>query len=151
MAAKKAATETFEVFTNANPFANANPEAFKEGYEKLSQRISGFAEFNKASLEAMMAAAGALSRGVERAASENTAFMKGAYEDGVAAFKAAASSKSAQEIIDIQSDYVRTAVGKNMAQLTRMSEHWTATAKEASEPLTQRYGEFIELVQSYRP
>lgn len=145
MATKKPAAETFEVFTNANP------EAFKQGYEKLSERVGAFAEFNKASIEAMMTAAGALSRGVEHAASDNAAFLKAAYEDGVAAFKATASSKSAQEIIDIQMDYVRTAMGKNMAQLTKMSEHWTATAKDASEPLTQRYGEFIEIVQSYRP
>lgn len=144
-ATKKAANEAFEVFSIAKP------EAFKEGYEKMAKGMSNFTEFNKTAVEAMMASAGTMTRGIERATSDHSAFLKAAYEDGVAAFKATASSKSLQEVIDIQTDYVRAQTTKNLSQLAKLGEHWAATTKEASEPLTQRYGEFVELVQAYRP
>jgi phasin family protein len=144
-ATKKAANEAFEAFTAAKP------EAFKEGYEKIAKGMTNLTNFNKDALEAMIASAGTLTRGVERATADQTAFLKAAYEDSVAVFKATASCKSLLEAIDIQSEYVRSQMTKNLGQLGKMSEHWTATAKEASEPLTRRYGEFVELVQSYRP
>lgn len=144
-AAKKAANEAFEAFTTAKP------EAFKEGYEKMAKGMTNLTNFNKDALEAMLASAGTLTRGVERATADQTAFLKAAYEDSVAAFKATASCKSVQEAIDIQSEFMRAQMAKNLGQLSKMSEHWTATAKEASEPLTRRYGEMVEMFQSYRP
>lgn len=144
-AAKNAATEAFEAFTNANP------EAFKEGYEKLAKSMTNFTEINKGAVEALMASAGVVTRGVERVAAEHNAFLKTIYEDGVAAFKATAASKSVQEIVSIQAEYVRVQTEKNLSQFTKLSEHWSAIAKEASEPVTQRYGEMIERVQSFRP
>lgn len=143
MAAKKAA-EAFEVFA-------AKPEAFKEGYERMTKGFANAAEFNKSTVEALMASAGALSRTIEQTTSEQNAFLKSAYEDGVAAFRAASGSKSLQEAIDVQTDYLRDAFGKQVAQLSKISELWLATSKEAAEPLTRRYGELVEIFQSYRP
>ena len=144
-AAKKAANEAFEVF------ASARPEAMKEGFDKLAQSMTTLTEFNKSAVEALMASAGALARGIERATSEHNAFLKAAYEDSVAALKATASSKSMQETIDLQTEYVRAQTAKNLSQFSKLSEHWTATAKDVTEPLTQRYGELVEMVQAYRP
>lgn len=98
-----------------------------------------------------MASAGTFAKGAEKAASEQSAFLKAAYEEGVAAAKAAATSKSAQEALDIQSDYLRTAFERNLGQLNKMADHWLSTTKEAVEPLTERYGELVEKIQSYRP
>ena len=127
------------------------PEAFKEGYEKLADGFSTFADFQKSSLEALIASAGTLAKGAEKAASEQSAFAKSCYEECVAAAKAAASSKSAQEAFDIQSEYVRSAFEKNLGQFNKLADHWVGTTKDFAEPLTARYGEFVELVQSYRP
>ncbi len=140
-----AANDTLETL------AGVNTGAFKEGYEKFAQGMSTFADFHKDSLEAFMASAGALAKGAEKAASEQSAYLKSCYEEGVAAAKAAATSKSAQEAFDIQSDYFRAAFEKNLGQLNKMSDHWLSTAKEAAEPLTERYGELVEKIQSYRP
>lgn len=145
--AKKTASaaETIETWTSATP------EAFKEGYEKMATGFGKWADFNRESLEAMMASAGRLAKGFEKAASENSAFAKASYEDGVAAFKAATTSKSVQEALDIQSDFLRTTFEKNLSQLNKIAEHWASTTKEAAEPITARYNEFVEMVQSYRP
>lgn len=145
--AKKSASaaETFETWTAATP------EVFKEGYEKVAGSFSKFADFSRESLEAYTAAAGRLAKGFERAASEHTAFAKEQYEDGVAALKAASTSKSVQEAIDLQSEFLRGAFEKNLAQFNKLADNWLATTKEAAEPLTSRYSEFVDMVQSYRP
>jgi len=139
------ATESFETWTAATP------EAFKEGYEKLAGGFTKWADFNRESLEAVTASAGRLAKAFEKAASEHNAFAKEAYEDGVAAFKATTSSKSVQEAIDIQSDFLRSAFEKNLGQFNKLADHWLTSTKEAAEPLTTRYSEFVDMVQSYRP
>ena len=69
----------------------------------------------------------------------------------MAAAKAAAASKSAQEALDLHSDYLRSAFEKNLGQINKMADLWLATTKEVADPLTERYSEFVELAQSYRP
>ncbi|MGE0409593.1 MAG: phasin family protein [Amphiplicatus sp.] len=128
-----------------------NPEVFKEGYDRFAKSISSFADFQKNSLEALMASAGSFAKGVEKLTTEQAAFAKASYEDSVAAAKAAAASKSVQEALDIQSDYVRTTFEKNLGQFNKIADQWVSTTKAAAEPLTARYGEFVDIVQSYRP
>jgi phasin family protein len=138
--------ETFESLT-----ATMNPEVFKEGYDKFAKGVSNFADFQKGAFEAWVSSAGSLAKGVEKITSEQTAFAKSSYEDGVAAAKAAATSKSVQEALDIQGEYLRTTFEKNLSQFNKMADFWVSTTKEAAEPLTSRYSEFVEMVQSYRP
>lgn len=140
-----AANDTLETL------AGVNTGAVKEGYEKFAKGMSTITDFQKGSLEAAMASAGALAKGLEKAASEQSAFLKASYEEGVAAAKAAAASKSAQEALDLHSDYLRSAFEKNLGQINKMADLWLATTKEVADPLTERYSEFVELAQSYRP
>lgn len=148
MAAKKsadgAAVETFESLTSFSP------DAFKDGYDKLAKGLNSWAEFQKGSIEAVMASAGVLAKGFEKAASAQAAFVKEQFEEGVATAKAAAASKSVQEALELQNEFTRTVIEKNLGHVTTLADHWTGVAKEAADPLAKRYGEFVELVQSYR-
>lgn len=128
-----------------------NPESFKEGYEKFAEGVSTVADFHKGSLEALMASAGALAKGVEKMTSDQTAFLKDAYENGAATAQAAASSKSVQETFEINSEFVRGAMEKNLGQISKTADLWIETAKQTAEPLTARYSEVVEKIQSYRP
>lgn len=145
MAAKKSAAESIETFTNFDA------SSLKDGYERFAKGFSTLADFNKTSLEALMASAGVLSKGVEKATSAQVAFVKESFEETVAAAKAAASAKSLQEALEVQSDFARQAFEKNMTHATKLADHWTAIAKEVADPLTKRYGELVETVQAYRP
>lgn len=148
MAAKKSsettAGENFEALTTFSP------EAFKDGYEKFSKGLNSWADFQKASVEAFMASAGVVAKGFEAAASTQASFVKEQFEEGVATAKAAIASKSVQEAVELQNEYVRTAFEKNLGHATKIADHWNGVAKEAVDPLAKRYGEFVELVQSYR-
>lgn len=139
-----AATESFEALTSFSP------DAFKDGYEKFAKGMNSWADFQKSSVEAFMASAGVFAKGFEHAASTQASFVKEQFEVGVATAKAAAASKSVQEAVELQNEFVRAAFEKNLGHATKLADHWTGVAKEAADPLTKRYGEFVELVQSYR-
>lgn len=149
MAGKKTTVEgmTSEAFETLTAFS---PDTFKDGYEKFAKGLSSWADFQKDSVEAFMASAGIYAKGIEKAASTQASFVKEQYENGVATAKAAASSKSVQEAIELQNEFIRTAFDKNLGHVTKLADHWTSVAKEASDPIAKRYGEFVELVQSYR-
>lgn len=144
MATKKtAAAEGFETL-------GFNTDSFKDGYEKFTKSMNSFADFQKGSLEAMMASTSAYAKGFEKAASAQASFVKEQYEETVALAKAASTSKSVQETIELQAEFARTALERNLALATKLADHWNGVAKEASEPMTKRYAEFVEMVQSYR-
>ena len=128
-----------------------NPETLKEGYERMAKSVSTIAEFQKGAMDAMMSSAGAYARGLEKASAEHSAFVKEAYEDSAAATKAASTAKSVQEAMEIQSDFARAAFEKNLSFAAKLADHWTSVTKEATDPLTKRYGELVEQVQTYRP
>lgn len=142
--AETTATETFEALTTFSP------DTFKDGYEKFAKSLNSWADFQKGSFEAMMASAGAFAKGFEKAATTQATFVKEQYEEGVATAKAAAASKSFQEAVELQNEFVRAAFEKNLGHASKLAEHWSGVAKEASDPISKRYGEFVELVQAYR-
>ena len=146
-AAKKAASTA----NNFDAFASFDTETFKEGYEKFAEGVSAIADYNKGAMEAVMASAGAYSKGVEKLTAESTEFVKSAYERAVSASKAVTGAKSAQEAFDIQSDFAREAVEKNLSQANKVADLWIDATKETVAPLTERYSELVEKIQSYRP
>ncbi|MEZ5895835.1 MAG: phasin family protein [Parvularculaceae bacterium] len=145
MATAKKDTNAFDGFTALDT------ETFKDGYEKLAKGFSTLAEFNKESADAFMKSAGVFGKGFETAATTQASFAKESLEDGVAAAKAVAGTKSVQEVMELQSDYLRSAVEKNVSHATKLAEIWSGVAKDAADPISKRYSEFVEFVQTYRP
>ncbi len=147
-----AAAKKAETGGNAfDAFAVMNPESFKEGYEKFAEGVSTIADFNKGALEAVMTSAGAYSKGVEKLTAENTDFIKASYERAVSLGKSVAGAKNPQEAFDIQSEFAREATEKNLSQATKVADLWADTTKETIAPLTERYSDLVEKIQSYRP
>ena len=148
MAATKKTEKTEQAFEEMTGFG---ADAFKEGYQKMAENMSGMADFQKGYVEAFMASAGAFAKGIEKLTSEQSSFAKSAFEDTVANAKAASSAKSFQDAIELNSEFVRTSVEKNMGQFTKVAEIFTETAKETAEPMTSHYNELVEKVQAFRP
>ncbi|MBL4620487.1 MAG: phasin family protein [Marinicaulis sp.] len=148
MATTKKATNGAEVFET---LTTLNPESLKEGYEKMSEGFTAFAELQKNSMEAMMAAAGVFTKGAEKLASEQSTFVKALFEEGVASAKAVSGTKSVQEAMELNSEFLRGAVEKNLGQFNKVADICMETSKDAVEPLTARYGELVEKIQSFRP
>lgn len=143
-AAKRTAADAFDIKA-------FDPETFKEGYEKFAEGVSTMADFQKESLNAMMASAGAFAKGMEKLTAEQASFSKSAFEDTIATAKAAAGSKTLQDAIELNSEFVRSSVEKNLGQINKVADIWAATAKDTVEPLTERYSDLVEKIQAYRP
>lgn len=148
MATTKKTTDGAEVFEK---MMSVSPESFKEGYEKIAESMTAVADFQKGSMEAVMASAGAFAKGFEKLTAEHTSFAKSAFEDSLASAQAATSSKNVQEAVDLNREFVRKAIETNLGQVSKVTDICIETAKETVEPLTAHYGELVEKVQAYRP
>ncbi|WDI31365.1 TIGR01841 family phasin [Hyphococcus flavus] len=146
-----AATKKNATAADAFDFQAFSPDAFKDGYEKFAEGMTAMADFHKESLNAVMASAGAFAKGVEKLTAEQTAFTKAAYEDTVANAKAAAGSKTVQEAIELNNEFVRSSIEKNLGQINKVADIWSETTKESVEPLSARYSDLVEKIQAYRP
>jgi phasin family protein len=125
--------------------------SYKKSYDKFAEGVSSIADLQKGSIEAFVASAGAFAKGIEKVTKEQTAYFKAAYDDGVATAKAATSSKSVQEAIELNAGYFRGALEKNLSQINKVADLWIETVKESAEPLTDGYSELVDKVQAYRP
>jgi len=148
MTASNKTTKSAEAFET---MASMNPENFKLGYEKFAESMSMFTDFQKNSMEALMASAGAFAKGVEKLTAEQSAFVKASFEETVANAKTAATSKNVQEALDVNAEFMRGSFEKNLGQINKVANIWVETAKDTAEPLTERYGELVEKIQTYRP
>jgi phasin family protein len=114
-----------------------------QGYDQL-------AAFNKATVEALMQAANAASKGLEAINAEALAFSRQTIEESVAAAKAAIGTKSIQELIELQSDYTKQAFDSYFGEVTKIGDLMASITKEATEPLNSRVAAFVEMVQGAR-
>lgn len=150
-AAKKTTTKSAKTESMAAQFPGVNTDAFKDAFEKMNKSFEQVAEFQKESMDAMVNASTTVAGSVEKLSSEQVEFTKTGVEEGVKAVKAIASAKSPQEAFDINTEFFRTAFEKNVAQFNKVTEMMVTTSKDAVEPLTDTYNQFVETVQSYRP
>ena len=126
-------------------------EAMKNGIETMTKAYERFAGLGKESVEAYMQSATSLTKAFERINGEVFSFSKQQVEDGVAAFKAVAGSKSLHEAWEVQTDFAKSALDAYIAQATKINDLWMDAAKQAVQPLNQRFSAFAEAVQEVRP
>ena len=144
-AASQSKSEGFDAFNFGNQ------EFFAGAMEQMTESMTAFTEFQKAAYETAVSSASTFAKTVEKATAENTDVAKENYEEGVAAAKAIASSKNVQDAFAAQNDYFRSAFEKNIKQVSKSADQWTALTQEIAEPLTQQYSEFVGKVQAFRP
>lgn len=128
----------------------AGSDAMKQSFERAAKSYDSIAAFNKATIEAVIHSANTATKGFEAINSEALAFSKQSLEDAMAAAKAAMTSKSVQELMEIQTDYAKSAFDAVVGQFTKMGDMMTSMAKEAVEPLNGRTAALMEMIQSQR-
>lgn len=140
--------------TTTNPMesmATVGNETVKENFEKAMTGFNDLSSFNKDTVEAFVAATNAATKNAEAFGSETVSFAKQSFEDSVSAAKAAMTSRSVQELMEINTDFTKSAFDSYMGQVNKMSDMMIAATKDTTEPLTDRFTAFVELCQSYRP
>lgn len=129
---------------------NASSDAVRQSFDRAVQGYDQLAQFNKATVEALIQAANAAAKGLEAINAEALAFSRQTIEESVAAAKAAIGTKSIQELIELQSDFTKQAFDSYFGEVTKIGDLVANIAKETSEPLNGRVAAFVEMVQGAR-
>jgi len=100
-------------------------EQFKIGeqFQKVSNRAYG--EANK---------------GFQAVAAEVTDYSKNALEDATHAFQQLVSAKSAEQVFEIQSQYLKRAYDAYIAEVSKLGEMWVGLARDAYKPVERPIG-----------
>lgn len=131
--------------------ASAGNEAFKEGFEKFNQGFTDLSAMGKETVETFVETTNAATKTMEAMNSEVMGYAKQSMEDSVAAAKAAMTSRSLQELIEVNTDYTKSAFDAYMGQMNKLSDMWVAAAKDTVEPFNEHVAAWTEKMQSYRP
>jgi phasin family protein len=136
--------------TTVEQFTVAGNQAFKDAMEKTLAAINEASAFSRQNVEAVIASATAAAKGAETLGAQAAAFAKTSVENQVAAAKSLASAKSVQEVIELQTNYARTALETYLAELNRWGETVTASMKDSVQPINERVTAAVEKFQAAR-
>jgi phasin family protein len=123
-------------------------EAFKTGFEKAVKGYDHLLGYSKETVEAYVKAANAAGKGVETIHGEMYAFSKHSIEESIAVTKAVLGAKSVHEAIEVQTDFAKTQFDAYVGQMTKLTQLFTVTSKEAFAPLQGRVQAWVDVVQN---
>ena len=105
-------------------------EAFQKWTDE-SQRIS------KEGFDAALRSYGELNKGFQAITANMTDYSKRAFEDATRAFEQLAGSKSVEQAIQIQSQYVKKAYDTWVTEASKLSEMYVGIVRDAYKPVEQ--------------
>ena len=138
----KSATEAFEQVTSASS------EAVRENIDRSLAAMSEVSAFGKENFEALLASATAAQKGLENLSARYVAFSKQALENHVAATKSLMTSKSVQEFVEKQNEYVKSSFDAYIAEVTESADLVAGVTRDALKPINDRVSAAGQLVQN---
>ena len=123
-------------------------ETVKDGFDKAVKGYDQLISFGKDNAEAVIKSATLAGKGLEAINTEVFAYSRLTVEEGVEVTKAVLASKSIQEAIEIQTDYVKTAFETYVTEMNKVRDLALAVAKQAAQPLQARATVIADLVQA---
>jgi phasin family protein len=124
--------------------------ALKTGFDKAAKNYDAALSFGKDTAEAYVKSATVAQQGAETIGTEIYAYSKQSIEDSIVAGKAILGAKSIHEAFEVQTDFAKSAFEAYVGQLSKFSELFTATSKDAFAPLKGRAQAWAEVVQTAR-
>ncbi len=144
----KVQTEQFKA--QAEKAQATGTQALKDGMEKTSASLAEMGAQSKQNLEALTASATAAQKGAEALTAQVTAYSKSSWETGVAAAQTIAQAKSVQELIELQTNFAKSAMETYLSEVTKMTETLTASVKDSFKPINERVTASVEKFQAAR-
>ena len=129
---------------------NAGSDAMKQSFDRTMKGFDELASLNKQTVDAFVQSANAASKSFETVSAELLAFQKQSIEDAMAATKASMASRSIQEVIEVNTDFAKSAFDSYVGQMTKFSDMMSVAAKETFEPINSQVTTIVEKVQSVR-
>lgn len=103
-------------------------------------RFDDFQTFGKEHLEAMTASTSSLAKFWQTVAAESAKYSKTSFGNSSACLEKLAGAKPFEQIVQIQSDYLKTSCDGFVGYLTKIGELSSGFAKEAFKPVEPAIG-----------
>jgi hypothetical protein len=101
---------------------------------KMMKNFEDLQQVSKENVDNTMKTMGALSTGVQAIAVEMADYSKKAFEDSSAALEKMFGVKSFDKVIEVQTEYAKTAYEGFMAEASKIGEMYADLAKETYKP-----------------
>ena len=147
-AAAKVQTEQFKA--QAETVQAAGVKAVREGMEKTTASLNELAAHSKSNLDALTASATAAQKGAEALSAQALSYGKTSWEHGVAAAQSMAQARSIQELIELQTNFAKSAMETHLSEVTKMTDTLTASVKDSFKPINERVTATVEKFQAAR-
>ena len=128
----------------------AGAKVLREGMEKTSASMTELSAQSKQNLEALTASATAAQKGAEALSKQALEYSKSSWEHGVAAAQTISQARSVQELIELQTNYAKSAMEVYMSEVSKMTETLTASVKDSFKPINERMTASVEKLQAAR-
>ena len=133
---------------NVEKFYAAARDQYAKVWPTMAPKFDEVAEWNRGNLDALFAAGEIARKGAETMTEELAAFNRATMADAAAAARDQISVKSYPELVQKQTESVRSAFDKMVAETAKISEMSATLATEVSEPLQARWAKVSE---AFRP
>lgn len=147
-AATKAQVEQFKA--QAETVQAAGVKAVREGMEKTTASLTELAAQSKSNLDALTASATAAQKGAEALSAQALSYGKTSWEHSVAAAQSMAQARSIQELIELQTNFAKSAMETHLTEVTKMTETLTGSVKDSFKPINERVTATVEKFQAAR-
>ncbi len=144
----KVQTEQFKA--QAETVQAAGVKAVREGLEKTTASMNELAAHSKSNLEALTASATAAQKGAEALSAQALSYGKTSWEHGVAAAQSMAQARSVQELIELQTNWAKSATEAYLSEVTKATDLFTASVKDSFKPVNERVTATVERFQAAR-
>lgn len=163
-ASAKSVQETFETVAEAQKKSfddalQAGTDTFAKGYEefynsareqlaKAQQSIFGnfdeVSDFNRENVEAAIVSSNIVAKGFEVVGKEFAAYAQQATEANMAAAKKLSTAKDPQELMDLQSEWAKSAFDGFVAESSKLQDISVKVSNQASHPINERINKAVE-------
>lgn len=97
--------------------------------------IEDFQKLGQANMDSTMKLFGDMTKNWQAIAAEMSDYTKRSFEDGTATFEKILGAKSVEQVVDLQTKFVKRSYDEYMHQMTKIGSMYAALAKEAYRPM----------------
>jgi len=125
-------------------------KALRDTMEKTSASMAELSAQGKSNMDALTASANAAQKGAEALSAQALSYGKTSWEHGVAAAQTIAQARSIQELIELQTNFAKSAMETYLSEVTKMTETLTGSVKDSFQPINERVTATVEKFQAAR-
>ena len=119
--------------------SQVNSRSARPGKVTMIKNFEDMQKVGKDNMDASLKALGSVSKGFQAIAVETADFAKKAFEQSTAATERLATAKSLDKVVEVQSDYLKSAYEGFVAQSAKVGQLYVDLAQELYKPFESQW------------